>query len=147
MYSSGKGPAREGPGRREHTDYSGEWQSNGIVSWASERFPNKVTKLNADTYKKRVLNGKNTWLVAYSAPSWCAPCRAYQSTLRRIAYLLRHDNLKVGWLDCDSNKETCNNLGISVRFFCLKKQQPSSLPPSLPFICHLPLRMQLTSQY
>ena len=113
MYSSGKGPAREGPGRREHSDYSGEWLANGIVAWASEQFPNKVTKLTSETYRKRVQNGKNTWLVTYSAPAWCAPCRAYQSTLRRIAYLLRHDNLKVGWLDCDTDKPLCNSAGIT----------------------------------
>ena len=52
IYTSGKG--KTGVERREHVDYSGEWASAPITKWASECFPNKVTKLSAESHRRKV---------------------------------------------------------------------------------------------
>eukprot|EP00039_Didymoeca_costata_P030545 m.30125 g.30125 ORF g.30125 m.30125 type:complete len:1330 (-) comp8173_c0_seq1:95-4084(-) len=111
---------------RDFFDYAGEWDASLITAWASEQFPSKLFRFSSETYKKKVAKGSKPWLVVYTNPTHCAPCKLYQHTLRRVAYLLRHDNVKVGYIDCDKYKELCDMNGVEQYPTVLLHQKDSS---------------------
>lgn len=71
------------------------------------RHPHTRASAASSWYVQKVIASSDNWMVTYSAPSWCSPCKWYQSTLKRVAFLLRHDNIKVGWVNCDKARDLC----------------------------------------
>ena len=43
---------------------------------------------------------------------WCGPCQNFQPKQKQIAYVLRKAHIKIAHMDCDDNRDFCNQQAI-----------------------------------
>jgi len=80
----------------------------------------KVIQITKENYKGKVLKAAKTdmWLLEFYAP-WCGFCKSFSPTFENMDNLLRIEQVKVGKIDCEPNKELCDSFEI-VRFPSIK---------------------------
>jgi len=71
----------------------------------------KLFEVTDDTFEAEVLQATEPTLVDFWA-AWCGPCRMVSPIVEEIASDYE-DNLRVGKMDVDSNRQTPGKYGIS----------------------------------
>ena len=54
------------------------------------------------------------WMVTYSCPSWCRPCKNFRPVQKQIANLLANHSghVRIAHVECDRNRRFCDQQGI-----------------------------------
>eukprot|EP00040_Diaphanoeca_grandis_P016565 m.85643 g.85643 ORF g.85643 m.85643 type:complete len:1340 (-) comp25887_c0_seq1:274-4293(-) len=108
--------------KREAHDYeyekAGDYSAENIANWISSKLPDKVMKLSQYHHNNKVVQDTTVnWLVLYTSSTNCTQnsdlCTSYEDTHRRVAYLLRYEDVKVGSLDCSKFRTECDDTHIS----------------------------------
>ncbi|KAM9305040.1 dnaJ homolog subfamily C member 10 [Gastrophryne carolinensis] len=84
--------------------------AHSLRNWAITYLPRMSVDLTPADFDKKVLKGKDHWLVDFYAP-WCGPCRAFAPEFELVGRLLKAD-LKIGKVDCDQYSDLCQRAGI-----------------------------------
>jgi len=108
-------PAKTGDQKlRKFSVFQGNRWPDFIIQWAMQGLPNKVVHMTADQFKAEGVgvSAAVAWMVTYSCPRWCGPCKNFQPKQKQMAYALQKDLVKVAHIDCDDNRDFCNNQGI-----------------------------------
>ena len=64
-----------------------------------------VTTLSERQWERRLV-GDTVWLVECYA-AWCPACRAFMPTWQATGALMRDDDVEVGAINCEKNRQVC----------------------------------------
>ena len=84
-----------------------------ILSVLQDTLSPPVQILDDSSFDENVLGrDEELWLVDFYAP-WCGPCQQLAPEWRKLAKMLKSmDNIRIGQVDCDSNRALCQEQGI-----------------------------------
>ncbi|XP_029461795.1 dnaJ homolog subfamily C member 10 isoform X2 [Rhinatrema bivittatum] len=105
---------------QQYYKYSG-WHrdSYSLRNWALGYLPQVSVDLTPESFKEKVLNGKNHWIIDFYAP-WCGPCRNFAPEFEHVARSVK-GKVKAGKVDCQAYGHTCQTAGIraypTVKFY------------------------------
>eukprot|EP00039_Didymoeca_costata_P001676 m.54199 g.54199 ORF g.54199 m.54199 type:complete len:961 (+) comp10911_c0_seq1:172-3054(+) len=107
-------PAEAGDRKlRKYSIFGGQRWAESISSWLVDWLPAKVSNMNRNKFLEKVIHKmSSSWFVSFSCPRWCGPCRHFQPKMKLIAHLLGEENIKFAHMDCDDNRDFCNEQGI-----------------------------------
>uniref|UniRef100_A0A2P2HXV2 protein disulfide-isomerase n=2 Tax=Hirondellea gigas TaxID=1518452 RepID=A0A2P2HXV2_9CRUS len=88
-----------------------------------------VVLLTPDTFKQKVLNSDEVWVVEFFAP-WCGHCKSLAPEYKKAATALK-GVVKVGAVDCDEHKSLGAPYGVkgfpTLKIFGANKNKPDNL--------------------
>lgn len=91
--------------------YTGQHTSEDLYSWAKLLSENHVVAVTPAMFDEVVVRGDASWIVDFSAGSWCGPCTMLKPKLRTVSTILKR-TVRVGIVDCDVYGEFCAELGV-----------------------------------
>lgn len=98
---------------RDVYDYDEDYTAKNIANWITQTLADRVVKLTTQAHKTKVLDGTSHWHVLYTTSNFCESCETHEFRQRRAAYLLRHEAVKFGVVDCQRHAELCRKQYIT----------------------------------
>jgi thiol-disulfide isomerase/thioredoxin len=128
--------------RRQHDSGGAQAYPRTVEEWQLRYYGGKphgtelyeddplVTILTADLFASRVQVSRTPWLVVFYAP-WCSHCVNAVPEVKLAAELLAEDDIEVGTVNCDREKQLCVSHGVKAypQLKLMVPQRPSDAEP------------------
>jgi len=98
-------------GASRFMSYDGYWRdAQSLKAWVFQSLPSTVTTLTQKKFYSSVLPSSQPWIIDFYAP-WCGHCRHFEPQFELVSRKMAN-KVKAGKVNCDDEKNLCENLGI-----------------------------------
>jgi thioredoxin-like negative regulator of GroEL len=91
--------------------FSGHHNEQAIIKFVDDVLLSSVVEFSNEDFESLVAQKPGDWFITFSAPSWCGPCREFQSQF--IAASRQLPNVSFGFAPCDNEPELCQRFGVT----------------------------------
>lgn len=98
-------------GANTYQPYDSYWRdAESLKAWVFQSLPSTVTVLTGKKFYASVLPSTQPWIIDFYTP-WCGHCKHFEPQFEQVSRKMG-TKVKAGKVNCDEEKNLCENLGI-----------------------------------